>query len=185
MTPPCAPLSYWSGSKHSDSTGVLQNVYSCAKACVVLAKELMRRNQPFVLEAPHTNGIWDLPGFVELLDDVRTTSSVFDMCSQGSRWRKRTRLLSSGIDKRDLRRFSGKCKSVNGQCCSYSRKMHIRLSGCDSCGVAWRRRAAQKSSLYCENVAFCISTNVKEKETVRPWYWVCLGHGCFFSSALL
>ena len=80
---------------------------------------------PVVLENPHTSRLWRAPPIRHLMLHSHTTYFSTDFCQDGTPWRKRTGLLSSGLD------LSYAVKSCTGPrgICSRTGLQHQHLEG--------------------------------------------------------
>lgn len=80
---------------------------------------------PVCLENPATSRMWLLPRFKRLRSKSSVQVHLTDYCQDGKPWRKRTRLMSSGVD---LGPCVRQCNSHRG-ICSRTGKAHVQLCG--------------------------------------------------------
>ena len=116
-----------------------------------------RRHQVLAaLENPGASRLFRFPPFARLLKSKDACSLMFDMCSFGTRWRKRTRIVSWGFtcDLPSARLCQGK-KGF----CSFSDKRHIELMGRDTLSkTLWTSLAQTYPTPLCRDVASCLAS---------------------------
>ena len=94
--------------------------------------ELCRRLGVIVsLENPELSRIWLLPSFHEMQSRPKVGIEITDFCQDGTKWRKRTRILYANCD---LSGIGKKCTGIKG-ICSRTGEKHQHLQGKTSSGV--------------------------------------------------
>ena len=116
-----------------------------------------RMGIPVTIENPSTSRMWLVKQMKRLmaLPDVKWL--ITDYCQDGKPWRKRTGLLSSGVD---LSSAVRKCDSKKGVC-SFSGHKHVQLVG--QCKGQFMTLAAQPYPMgLCRRVAIAYSYSIFE-----------------------
>ena len=108
-------------------------------------------NIPCILENPATSIMWQAPALRRLMGHKECDMATFDMCSFGTSWRKRTRLVSWNAPLRNSLR--GLCQGRGT--CSFSGDKHERLRG-NSHGVARTKLAQAYPSGLSKEIAACL-----------------------------
>ena len=124
------------------ANAMLKEIFALLKLCV-------KMRVPFVLENPGSSRLW-LTSEVEAPNKLGAKLDLFDFCQYKEPWRKRTGLLSFGVNKfcDELKM----CRPIEHRC-SATNKRHLVLEGRDGQGVFWTRRAQAYPLQFCKEAA--------------------------------
>ena len=127
-----------------------------------LIRTCVRSGVPCMLENSTNSMLWQAPPILSLLRLKCAKSFTTDQCGFGTRWRKRTRFVFFHIDHNPA--FDVRCCGRN-QCCSFSGKPHVVLTGRDPVsGLLWTSLAVG----YPPKLAHCIaSTFARTVESLK------------------
>ena len=124
----------------------------------------MSLNIPVVLENPHTSRLWLAPPIRHLLHHSQTEYFATDFCQDGTPWRKRTGLLSFGLD---LRYAVRRCAAAPG-ICSRTGLRHQHLEGIVN--GQFRTLAAQPYPLgLCRRLATAFHHSCMRRCSAKIW----------------
>ena len=102
-----------------------------ARFSIAIFHDCRRRNMPAAIENPHSSRLWCLPSYQHARTIRHVNFDWTDFCQDGTPWRKRTALLSTGLENR-VKGAARQCYgSLTGQRCLCSRtlKPHQPLRG--------------------------------------------------------
>lgn len=133
---------------HRDQQKVLEGnqLLSRTLDIIALADSLSLR---WILENPFSSRIW-LTAQLSKFQQQHAKLFRIDFCAYGMPWRKSTGLLCSNFD--SIASIAKICSSPHSRC-QYSGHRHIALSGKDSTGTWYTRRAQPYPLLLCRAVA--------------------------------
>lgn len=136
------------GLNHRDQQKVTEGnqLLSRTLDIIALADSLHLR---WVLENPFSSRIWLTEQLAKLQQQHAKLFRV-DFCAYGMPWRKSTGLMCSRFDSIDS--IAKVCSSPRARC-QYSGHRHIALSGKDSTGTWYTRRAQPYPLLLCRAIA--------------------------------
>jgi hypothetical protein len=113
---------------------------------------------PCALENPATSMIFSSPYLSNIISHKNSSSCVFDFCAYGTRWRRRTKVVSSHFP--EIVEISKKCSSKS-HVCSFSGKPHVILTGADkSSGRLWTAIAEPYPQALCRKLAQLIDDRI-------------------------
>ena len=124
-------------------------------------KETTNLGVPTMLENPVSSRLFAAPPISRVCGGA-SVRQVFDMCSLGTRWRKRTRIQTWGCQPiSDVA-----CCRGRNHMCSFSNRAHIELAGKNSQGVFWTSLA----QVYPLKLAFRIAKCLIDASSSRAWH---------------
>ena len=123
---------------------------------IQLMRILKRLGRPCVIENPRASRLWFFPEVLALLREGALLLTM-DMCAYGTKWRKRTGLLVTGIDELSIRNLSRRCGG-SASCCGHTHRPHILLKGKDpQSGKNWTSLAQVYPRRLCSAIATALS----------------------------
>jgi len=131
--------------------------------CLKLMQILKRRGRPCVIENPRASRLWYFDE-TEALIRGGATLLTLDMCAYGAKWRKRTGLLTSGLDEFGRAALSRLCGG-SSRCCGRTGRPHILLKGKDAVsGRNWTSLAQVYPRRYCSAIASALTAPAVSQE---------------------
>ena len=112
----------------------------CMRICLT-------RHIPASLENLRMSRLWICPAIRSLLRSRSTSFEYCDFCMFGIPWRKSTGILGCFLDLSGLTRFQ--CRGCPPGACARSKLRHFVLSGVDSTGQFWTKRAEPYPPRFC------------------------------------
>ena len=129
----------------------------CLSVTLRILHACHKHHVPWILENPHSSKLWMIPQCQALVDDYKAQPSVVDFCAYGTRWRKRTTLLSGHIDPADLDRLASRsCQGRKGFC-SFQQQCHFQLNGSGPGNRPWTLIAQPYPPGLCVDLAHLLS----------------------------
>ena len=117
-------------------------------------------------ENPHSSFLWQMKSRQRLAKRKNVDFHVLDMCAYGSRWRKRTRLLLTGVRGEA---FNDKLCSGRGVC-SYTGRPHEVLTGRRPGEHGWATLKAQAyPARFCSAVAAVLDRASRRTMAASRW----------------
>ena len=110
---------------------------SLLKFAIQVIRTCLRHGVHFVLENPRTSIVWHCDSLMEVMARRSVQRVEVDFCRFGVEWRKGTSLLSNWTP---LATLANKCRGRRGLC-GATGQPHRQLSGKDSSGTWWTKRA--------------------------------------------
>lgn len=140
-----------------------------ARAIVRLIHVAQRCKIPWVLENPHSSRFWLLPPLRRLSGMNGVETSVVEFCMCGTKWRKRTRFLSGGVEADDLCRLRRLvCQGEQGLC-GRTLLPHFRLSGTGPGGRPWTAIAQPYPQKLCRHLAWILTERARHEYADRSY----------------
>ena len=128
------------------------------RATLRLIRCFNRYQVPWFLENPHSSMMWKIPALRKLAAAPHIKEVTVDICSYGTRWRKRTHLLFGNAPECCVQHLRGRFCCGRGVC-SYTNKRHIELSGPHPTRrVPWTKVAEPYPLGLCRDLAIALTS---------------------------
>ena len=134
----------------------------CMRAALQLIRIFEKHKVPWILEHPRTARSWWLPQLQRIASLAHVSTVYLEQCQFGTKWKKSTTLLCSGISDQNLVRLGKRCHGRRNLC-SRTWKPHIVLRGAAPCGRNWTSIASPYPSSLNRSLAFCLIDDFRSR----------------------